>query len=111
MQHVVAEVHDEVVVAKEVLSNEYAMGEPKWRILWDVSDLHSKLRAIADGGADFGPGVAGNDANFRNSRFCHGFNAIEKDGFIGNGHQLLGAGVGNWPQSRASATGKNEALH
>jgi hypothetical protein len=24
---------------------------------------------------------------------------------------LLGAGVGDWPQSRASTTGKNEALH
>ena len=39
LQHVVAEVHDEVVVAEEVAGDQDAVGEPERRVLADVRDL------------------------------------------------------------------------
>ena len=38
LEHVVAEVHDEVVVAEEVAGDEHAVGEPERRVLGDVGD-------------------------------------------------------------------------
>ena len=54
LEHVVAEVHDEVVVAEEVVRDEHAVREAARRVLVDVRDLDAEVRAVADGGADLG---------------------------------------------------------
>ena len=50
LEHVVAQVHHEVVVAEEVAGDEHAVGEPAGRVLRDVGDLDAELRAVADRG-------------------------------------------------------------
>ena len=36
--------------------------------------------------------------------------AVEEDRLVGDGHQLLGAGVGQRPQTRAFAAAENQSL-
>ena len=42
LEHVVAEVHDEVVVAEEVARDEHAVREPERLVLADVGDLDAE---------------------------------------------------------------------
>ena len=56
LEHVVAEVHDEVVVAEEVARDQHAVREPERRVLLDVGDLDAQAGAVADGGPDLGRG-------------------------------------------------------
>src|SRR6476620_10232879 len=41
LNHVVAEIHDEVVVAEEVAADEDAVAEAEWSVLLDVRDLYA----------------------------------------------------------------------
>ena len=43
LEQVVAEVHDEVVVAQELAGDEHAMGQAERRVLADVGDLGAEL--------------------------------------------------------------------
>ncbi len=63
LQHVVAEVHHEVVVAEEVAGDQHAVGQTAGRVLLDVGDLDAELRAVADRSPDLGPGLADDDAD------------------------------------------------
>jgi hypothetical protein len=62
---VVAEVHDEVLVAEEVLRDEHAVREAQRGVLLDVGDADAELGAVADGRLDLGGGVADDDARRR----------------------------------------------
>ncbi|CAB4371829.1 unannotated protein [freshwater metagenome] len=73
--------------------------------------MGSPARTITDCCLDFGAGVASNDPNFGNPRLDHVFDAEKQNGFVGYRHQLLGAGVGNRPQSCPGPAGENESLH
>ena len=52
LEHVVAEVHHEVVVAEEVAGDQNAVGEPERRVLGYVGDGNAPARAVTDRGAD-----------------------------------------------------------
>ena len=39
------------------------------------------------------------------------FDAVEQHRFVGDGHQLLGAGVGERAQARALAPAEDQSLH
>ena len=54
LQHVVAEVHHEVVVAEEVARDQHAVREAERRVLGDVRDLDAEPGAVTDGVADLG---------------------------------------------------------
>ena len=47
-EEVVAEVHDEVVVAEEILGDEHAVGQAERCFLRDVGDLDAELGAVAE---------------------------------------------------------------
>ncbi len=111
LQHVVAEVHHEVVVAEEVAGDEHAVGQAERLVLRDVGDLGAEVRAVADGLTHLGPGLAGDDADVGDAGLDHVLDAVEEDGLVGDRHQLLGARVRNGAQACARAAGKNQALH
>ena len=55
LQHVVAEVHHEVLVAEEVPRDQHAVGEAQRRVLRNVRDLDAEPGAVTDGVADLAP--------------------------------------------------------
>ena len=110
-QQVVAQVHDEVVVAEEVAGDQHAVGEAERRVLGDVGDLGTPAGAVADRRADLGAGVTGDDADLGDARLDHVLDAVEQDRLVGDRHQLLGAGVGDRAQSGAGSAGEDESLH
>ena len=63
LQHVVAEVHHEVVVAEEVAGDQHAVGQAERRVLGDVGDLDPPPRAVAHRGHDLVARVAHHDAD------------------------------------------------
>ena len=71
LEHVVAEVHHEVVVAEEVAGDEHAVREAEGRVLGDVGDVDAPARAVADRGADLVGGVADDDADLADARLGH----------------------------------------
>ena len=87
------------------------MGQAERCVLGDVGHLDPETRAIPHGSADLVARVADDDADLADTCLGHCLDAIEKDRLVGDGHQLLGAGVGDRPESRARATRENEALH
>ena len=56
-------------------------------------------------------GLADDDADLGDPGADHVLDAVEEDGLVGDGHQLLGAGVGDRAEPGAGATGQDEALH
>ena len=58
LEHVVAEVHHEVVVAEEVAGDEHAVREPERRVLLDVGDLDAEVGTVADARPDLVAGLA-----------------------------------------------------
>ena len=62
-QEVVAEVHDEVVLAEELPGDEHAVGEPEGLVLWQVGDGGPEGRAVAEGVHDLVSGVADDDTD------------------------------------------------
>ena len=111
LQHVVAEVHDEVVVAEVVAGDQHAVGEPERRVLAEVGDLGAPPRAVADRGHDLVGGVADDDADLLDPGLDHVLDAVEEDRLVGHRHELLGAGVGDRPEPGAGAAGEDETLH
>ncbi len=107
-QQVVAEVHDEVVVAQEVAGDEHAVGKPERRLLLDIGDRQPPLRTVADGSADLCRRFPHDDAHLFDARVGHGLEAVEEDRFARDRDQLLGRGVGDGPQARPRATGEDQ---
>ena len=108
---VVAEVHDEVVVAEEVLRDEHAVGQAQRGLLLDVGHADAELGAVADGRLDLGRGVADDDADVGDARVADRLEAVEQHRLVGHRHQLLGGGVRDGPQPRACTTGQDQCLH
>ena len=113
LQHVVAEVHDEVVVAQEVAGDEHAVRQPARRVLLDVGDLDAELRTVADRGLDLGPGVAhgDHDGDVLDAGRRELLDAVEDDRLVGDRDELLRARVGDRTQAGAGAAGEDQALH
>ena len=111
LQHVVAEVHHEVVVAEEVVGDEHAVGEAERRVLGDVGDLDAEAGAVADRLRISSRGVADDDADLGDPGLGHVLDAVEEDRLVGDRHELLGAGVGDRAQAGARAAGEDQTLH
>ncbi len=113
LEHVVAEVHDEVVVAEEVAGDEHAVGEAARCVLLDVGDLHAELRTVADRGLDLVAGVAhgDHDRDVLDARRRELLDAVEDDGLVGDRDELLRARVRDRTKPGAGAAGEDQALH
>ena len=111
-EHVVAEVHDEFVVAEIVACDEHAVGQPERLGLGDPGDTHPEVRAVTDRLSDLGAGGRrDDDADVGDPGRRHLLDAVEQDGFVGDGHQLLGAGMGDRAQALAGAAAEDQAFH
>ena len=71
----------------------------------------AEAAAVAERGADLGPGVAGDDADLLDPGGDHRVDAVEQDRRVGHRHELLGPGVGDRAQARAGAAGEDQRLH
>ena len=112
LQHVVAEVHDEVVVAEEVAGDQNAVREAERIRLRDVRELDAELRAVAERGLDLGAALGGDDhADVLDARRGHVLDHVEQDGLVRDRDELLGARVGDRPQPGAGAARQDQALH
>ena len=111
LEHVVAQIHHEVVVTKEVLGDENTVGKTKRGVLRDVRHLDPELRAVAHRGADLFARLADDDADFFDPRQRHGLDAIEQDRLVGDGDQLFGARMGDRPEAGAGPAREDQALH
>ena len=111
LQHVVAEVHDEVVVAEELTSDQDAVCEAQRFGLWDVRDLEPERRAVAEYGFDFGGRVADDHAHFFDARIGHLLDDVEQDRLVRNRNELLRTRMRDRTQASAGAAGQDEAFH
>ena len=111
LEHVVAQVHDEVVVAEEVAGDQHAVGEAQRIVLRDVGDLARRALPSPTASTISSAGLAHDDADLLDARLDHVVDAVEEDRLVGDGDELLGARVGDRPQAGARAAGEDEALH
>jgi hypothetical protein len=76
-----------------------------------VGDVQAEGGAVADGRADLVGGVPDDHADVGDAGRRDGLQAVEQDGLVGDGHELLGRGVGDRPQSGTGSAGEHESLH
>ncbi len=111
LEHVVAEVHDEVVVAQEVPGDAHTVSQAERGILGEVGHVDAEPGPIADRGSDFLAGVADDDADLADPGGRHVLDPVEQDRLVGDRDQLLGLGMGDRAQTSTRAAGEDEALH
>ena len=113
LEHVVAQVDDELVLAEKIVRDEHAVRQPEGRVLLDVRHLDAEQRSVADGGLDLGPGLADgdDDADVLDSGGGELLDAVEDDRLVRDRHELLRARVGDRTQAGAGAAGEDQALH
>ncbi len=109
-QQVVAEVHHEGRAVEVLLGLQHGVGQAERGGLADVGHLQADRRAVADGGLDLGVGVADHDADLGDPRLAQGVEAVEEHRPVGDGHELLGARVGDRAQPRPRAAGQDQTL-
>ena len=111
LEEVVAQVHDERLVAEERLADEHRVREAQRRLLRQVRDAEAEPAAVADRGLDLGARLADDDADLGDAGGAHGLEAVEQHRLVGHGHELLGGGVRDGAQARAGAAAEDESLH
>ena len=108
---VVAQVHDEAVLAQKVPGGEHGVGEAERRLLGDEGHRGAESRAVADRRPHLRAGLAGDDPDLGDAGGDHRLDPVEEDRLVGDGDQLLGAGVGDRPQPGARAPAEDQRLH
>ena len=94
LEQVVAEVHDEGLVAEELLGDEHRVRQAQRRLLREVGDLEAEPAAVADGGLDLGVRVADDDADLGDAGGAHRLEAVEEHRLVGDRDELLGRRCG-----------------
>ena len=108
---IVAEKHHEGIRSQEVARNLDRMRKAVGAVLRDVGELDIPFRAVSQGSPDFRRGVADDDANLAHAGFANGLDDADEDGLVGDGYELLGAGIGERVESRALAAAEDQSLH
>src|SRR5918996_1161916 len=110
-EHVVAEVHHEVVVTEEVPGHDDRVRQPQRLVLGDVGDRQPPRGPIAARGLDLGGGVADHDPHLADPGLGDRLEPVEQDRRVGDGDQLFGAGVGDRAEAGPLAAGEDQGLH
>jgi hypothetical protein len=99
LNDVIAEEHGEAVIAEEVSGDFDGMGQAEGLVLMDVGDVDPPLAATAYSIFDLLGRAANDDANLIYAGIADGFYDTHQDGFVGDGYQLFGVGVGEGAQA------------
>lgn len=110
-EHVVAEVHHEVVVAEEVLGELHALGEALGALLRDVRDLDAEPGPVAERLGYLLDVVADDDPDLGDTEVADVVEHPLKDGLVGDRDELLGHGVAERAQSASRTAAQNQSLH
>src|SRR5450631_277591 len=108
---VVAEVHDEAVPGEKVASDAHRVRKPERRLLRDEGDAGAESRPVADCRADLIGGVAHDDPDVVDPGLGQRIDCVEENRPVGDGDELLRAGVGDRPKPRPLAAAEDEPLH
>ena len=111
-QQVVAEVHHEGVVAEVVPGGLDRVGQALGLVLDHEGELRAPLVARAESVADLVAGFGADDhADVGDARRHQVLDHVEQVGLVGDGNQLLGAGIRQRAKPRALAAGQDQAFH
>jgi hypothetical protein len=108
---VVAQVHHEVVVAQELPGDEDGMRQPQGGGLPDIGHLQAERAAVTDRRLDRRGGVADHDPDVGDPRVPDRLKAVEQDGLVRHGEQLLGRGVRDRTEPGTRTPGENQGFH
>ena len=86
------------------------MGDAQRRVLLDVGDVDAEAAAVADGRHHLLLRVADDDADVADAALDEVLDGVEEDRLVGDGHELLGAGVGEGTQAAALAAAEDQSL-
>src|SRR5579862_2769120 len=111
LEHVVAEVDDEVVVGEELARDQHAVGEAAGLVLRDVRELDAELGTVAGRGSDLVAGLADDDADVLDAGRRELFDDVEEDRLVRDRDELLRARVRDRTKSRAGSAGEDQPLH
>lgn len=100
---VVAEIHDEVVLAQKIAGDQHGVCESQWFRLWDVAHVETEFRAVPNGLTDFAESIADDDTDIGDAGCGDRLQSIEQDGFVGDRDQLLCGRVRDGPEASARA--------
>jgi len=99
-QEIVAQNHDEGVALQESLRHHYGVGQPAGTVLLDVGRPDAEPCTVANRLADLLPRLPHDDSDVGHPRRGQLLKAVKKDGFVGDGEELLGAREGDRPEPR-----------
>ena len=111
VEQVISEIHHERFIADERFADEHGVREATRGVLLDIGDRDTPGRPVADRRPDFSLRVADDDADLLDAGLRQRLDTIEEHGLVGHGHKLLGAGIRERPEPRASAAAENQSLH
>ena len=111
LDDIVAQEHHKGIITQEVARDFDGVRQAIRAVLVNVSERDIPLRAIAQRGADFGRGMPDHDADFAHARFTNGFDDAHQHRLVGDGDELLGAGIGQRIEPCAFAATEDESLH
>jgi hypothetical protein len=111
LQQVVAEIHDELVVAEELAGDQHAVREAARGVLVDVLDVHAEVGAVAHSARDGRTLTRDDDPDVADAGRRHLLEPVEEDGLVRDGHELLRARVRDGAQARAFAPREDQTLH
>jgi hypothetical protein len=110
-QHVVAEVHHEVVGTEEVPGDGDAVGEPAGHVLPDVGEAQAERGAVAEGGGDLASPVADHDSGLPHAEAPQILHDVDQHWLVGDRHELFGHGVAEGTQPAAGPSRQHECFH
>src|SRR5574341_2055665 len=111
LDKIITQIHDEWLISEKRSGDLDRVGQTEGSFLLDIGNVEAPPRAIAHGLTDLLLRLTHHDPNLPDLGFCDRLQRIEKDRFIGDGHELFGAGVGDGTQAGPPTTAQDQGLH
>ena len=111
VEQVVAQVHDERLIADERLADQDGVRQPARCILLDVGDADAPGRSIADRRANLRLRVTDDDPDVADAGGGERLDSVEQDRLVGHGHELLRARIGQRSQACAATAAEDQPFH
>ena len=109
-EEVVTQIEDEGRLTHVVAGDLDRVGDTQRRVLLDILHAGTEGGAVAHGGTYLIRRIPHDDGDVSDAALHQLLDGVKEDRLIGDRHKLLGARVGEGPQTAALATAKDEAL-